>query len=84
MKMSVGAAQGSTLPVPRAPARSPGRGDLDGGRFGDLAPFGVHPVLARVLDLDRQKRARPDMQRDVRQADLHLRERRKQRCVEMK
>ena len=51
--------------MPTATMRPPARArcvDAGGGRGVDDAALGVHAVLARVVGLDRQKRAGADMQ----------------------
>ena len=80
MKMAGLAGEGPDRPILRrrvSSRRSDGRADRNdaaaggarrvegvGGFGGDLAPFGVHAVLGRVLGLHRQEGAGADVQRD--------------------
>ena len=49
-----------------------------GGRRGDLAPFGVHAVIGRVVGLHRQEGAGADVQRHEVPRDAARLERRQQ------
>ena len=69
----------------RDDAAAAGAGGVDpGGRLGtDHPAFGMHPMPARVLGLDRQERAGPDMQRHRRPLGAARGDRRHQRGREM-